>query len=181
MPDVVPTAPRPPEGDWLGTPHLRLERHGPFAHLVVDRAAARNAMTPAMYWGIRVAVQTAERDPGLAGLLITGTGDVFISGGDLSGTGDDGWTDFGHFLMDVTPFDTLRQAATPVVCAVNGICQGGGLMIALCSDMAVVSDRATFRVPELYRGIADTYYSQVLAATTWVLQAMPTSTRTTAA
>jgi enoyl-CoA hydratase/carnithine racemase len=29
--------------------------------------------------------------------------------------------------------------------------------------MAVVSDRATFRVPELYRGIADTYYSQMLA------------------
>ena len=29
--------------------------------------------------------------------------------------------------------------------------------------MAVVSDRATFRVPELYRGIADTYYSQTLA------------------
>jgi enoyl-CoA hydratase/carnithine racemase len=34
---------------------------------------------------------------------------------------------------------------------------------AMCSDLAVVSDRATFRVPELFRGIADTYYSQVLA------------------
>lgn len=33
----------------------------------------------------------------------------------------------------------------------------------MCSDAAVVSDRATFRVPELYRGIADTYYSQMLA------------------
>ena len=37
------------------------------------------------------------------------------------------------------------------------------MQIAICSDMAVVSDRATFRVPELYRGIADTYYSQMLA------------------
>ncbi|BDX31363.1 hypothetical protein TUM20985_19100 [Mycobacterium antarcticum] len=37
------------------------------------------------------------------------------------------------------------------------------MQIAMCSDMAVVSDRATFRVPELYRGIADTYYSQMLA------------------
>ena len=50
-----------------------------------------------------------------------------------------------------------------MVSAVNGLCQGGGLQIALCSDMAVVSDRATFRVPELLRGIADTYYSQMLA------------------
>ena len=72
--------------------------------------------------------------------------------------------DFGPMLgMDVTPFDSLRQSAKPVVAAVNGLAQGGGLQIAMCSDMAVVSDRATFRVPELYRGIADTYYSQMLA------------------
>ena len=45
----------------------------------------------------------------------------------------------------------------------TGCAQGGGLQIAMCSDMAVVSDRATFRVPELYRGIADTYYSHMLA------------------
>ena len=44
-----------------------------------------------------------------------------------------------------------------------GPTEGGGLQIALCADMAVVSERATFRVPELYRGIADTYYSQMLA------------------
>src|SRR3979490_3585744 len=65
--------------------------------------------------------------------------------------------------MDVTPFDFLRKSVKPVVAAVNGLCQGGGLQIAMCSDLAVVSDRATFRVPELFRGIADTYYSQVLA------------------
>jgi enoyl-CoA hydratase/carnithine racemase len=61
------------------------------------------------------------------------------------------------------PFDTLRTSRKPVVSAVNGLAQGGGLQIAMCCDMAVVSDRATFRVPELYRGIADTYYSHMLA------------------
>ncbi|MDT0470314.1 enoyl-CoA hydratase/isomerase family protein, partial [Streptomyces gibsoniae] len=80
------------------------------------------------------------------------------------GNGVDDWMSFGAALsMDVTPFETLRQSVKPVVSAVNGLCQGGGLQIAICSDMAVVSDRATFRVPELYRGIADTYYSQMLA------------------
>jgi enoyl-CoA hydratase/carnithine racemase len=49
--------------------------------------------------------------------------------------------------MDVTPFDTLRKSAKPVVSAVNGLCQGGGLQIAMCSDVAVVSERATFRAP----------------------------------
>src|SRR5271166_2274363 len=159
------TTPRPPEGDWLGTPYLSFRREGPIAICTLDRPEARNAMTPAMYFGIRYAVGRVNDDDGLAGLMITGTGDVFAPGGDMGGGGGaDNWITFGSALsMDVTPFDTLRISAKPVVSAVNGLCQGGGLQIALCADMAVVSDRATFRVPELYRGIADTYYSQMLA------------------
>jgi enoyl-CoA hydratase/carnithine racemase len=161
---TVDARPRPPDGDWLGTPHLRFERHGPLARCVVDRPETRNAMTAAMYFGVRYATNHVDLDDDLAGLLITGTGDVFIPGGDLSGNHDDGWADLPRLLfMDNSPFDALRQATKPVVCAVNGICQGGGLVIAMVSDMAVASDRATFRVPELYRGIADTHYAQILA------------------
>ena len=162
---MTTTTPRPPEGDWLGTPYLRFTREGPFGVCTLDRPEARNAMTPAMYFGIRYAVRHVDADPDLAGLLITGTGDVFAPGGDMGGgDGSDNWLTFGSALgMDVTPFETLRQSVKPVVSAVNGLCQGGGLQIALCSDMTVVSDRATFRVPELLRGIADTYYSQMLA------------------
>jgi enoyl-CoA hydratase/carnithine racemase len=156
--------PRPPDGDWLGTPFLRFTREGAFGVCTLDRPAARNAMTPAMYFGIRYAVSLVDADPDLAGLLITGTGDVFAPGGDLGGgDGADNWMNFGALSTDITPFETLRQSVKPVVSAVNGLCQGGGLQIAMCSDLAVVSDRATFRVPELYRGIADTYYSQMLA------------------
>ena len=156
---------RPPEGDWLGTPFLKFERQGPFGVVRLDRPEARNAMTPAMYFGIRYAVSHVENDPDLAGLLITGTGDVFAPGGDLGGgDGSDDWMTWGSALsMDVTPFEALRQSVIPVVSAVNGLAQGGGMQIALCSDIAVVSERATFRVPELFRGIADTYYSQMLA------------------
>ena len=83
----------------------------------LDRPEARNAMTPAMYFGIRYAVGHVEADPDLAGLLITGTGDVFAPGGDLGGgDGDDNWLTFGAALgMDVTPFETLRQSVKPVV------------------------------------------------------------------
>ncbi|ORV13962.1 enoyl-CoA hydratase/isomerase family protein [Mycobacterium celatum] len=158
------SSPRPPEGDWLGTKFLKFTREGPFAIVTLDRPQARNAMTPAMYFGIRYAVSRVNADADLAGLIITGSGDVFAPGGDLGGGGDDNWMQWGSALsLDVTPFDTLRKSAKPVVSAVNGLCQGGGLQIAMCSDVAVVSDRATFRVPELYRGIADTYYSQMLA------------------
>ncbi|MGD0698740.1 MAG: enoyl-CoA hydratase/isomerase family protein [Trebonia sp.] len=165
MPDAASgPAPRPPEGDWLGTPYLRFERRPPFAHLTVDRPRARNALTQAMYFGIRYAVRRVDADPELAGLLITGVGDVFIPGGDLGAKADDKWADFNAApgAFEVLPFDVLRQSVKPVVSAVNGICQGGGLLIAMCSDLAVVSERATFRVPELLRGISDTYYAQLL-------------------
>ena len=120
-------------------------------------------MTPAMYFGLRRAVDVVNRDPHLAGLLITGTGDVFIPGGDMGAHYDDDWANLGDLLhMDVTPFDAVRHSAKPVVSAVNGIAQGGGMMIAMLSDVAVASDRATFRSPEIYRGIADTHYAQIL-------------------
>lgn len=155
--------PRAPEGDWLGTPYLRFERRGPIAVVTVDRPEARNAMTPAMYFGIRYAVDHVAREADLAGLLITGTGDVFIPGGDLGGDNRDGWADLPTLLhMDNTPFDAIRRSTKPVVCAVNGLAQGGGLMIAMLADVTVASDRATFRAPELFRGIADTNYAQVL-------------------
>ncbi len=154
---------RPPEGDWLGTPFLRFERRGSLAVLTVDRPEARNSLTGAMYFGIRYAVQHVAREADLAGLLITGIDDVFIPGGDLGAVNVDGWADLPNLLgMDNVPFDAVRQSRKPVVCAVNGICQGGGLMIAMLSDVAVASDRATFRAPELFRGIADTNYGQIL-------------------
>ena len=157
--------PRPPDGDWLGTPYLKFTRQRPFGVCTLDRPQARNAMTPAMYFGIGYAVNHVGTDADLAGLIITGTGDVFAPGGDFGGGGVDHWMDFGSTLSmeAVLPYDNLRTSAKPVVSAVNGLCQAGGLMIAICSDMAVASDRATFRVPELFRGIADTAFSHILA------------------
>lgn len=165
MNDEASTAgpPRPPEGDWLGTPYLRFERRGPIAMVTVDRPEARNALTPAMYFGIRYAIDHTNADDELAGLLITGSGDVFIPGGDLGGDNTDGWVDLPRLLgMDNTPFDAVRNSRKPVVCAVNGIAQGGGLMIAMLADVTIASDRASFRAPELFRGIADTNYGQIL-------------------
>lgn len=156
-------APRPPEGDWLGTPYVRFERRGSLGYAIVDRPDARNAMTGAMYFAIRYAVNLVDRDEDLAGLLVTGTGDVFIPGGDMSATNVDGWLDLPRlFGWDNTPFDALRCARKPVVTAVNGIAQGGGLMIAMLSDVSVAAESATFRAPELLRGIPDTFYAQIL-------------------
>jgi len=159
-PDTADFTAPPPSGDYTGSPFLKFTRHAPFAHLVVDRPEARNALTNAMYFGVRYAVKRVDNDSDLAGMIITGVGDVFIPGGDLGRNTPDSWADLS--MIDVLPFDTLRMSVKPVVSALNGICQGGGLMIAMCSDISVAAESATFRVPELLRGIADLYYAQML-------------------
>ncbi|CUU55178.1 Enoyl-CoA hydratase/carnithine racemase [Parafrankia irregularis] len=151
--------------DDLGAAGLRFEREGVIGWCIIDRPAARNALTPAMYYGIKRAVRLVNTDPELSALIITGTGDVFAPGGDLGGRsepGDSYPTDLRS--EDILPFLTVRDSRAPVVSAVNGICQAGGLLIAMMSDIAVASDRAVFRVPELLRGIPDATYAAVLPA-----------------
>jgi enoyl-CoA hydratase len=148
--------------DELGTPALRLEREGPIAWCVIDRPQARNALTPAMYYGLKRAVQLVNRDPDLAALIITGVGDVFAPGGDLAGRSEPGDVFPDATGADVLPFLAIRDSPAPVIAAVNGICQAGGLLIAMMADIAVVSERATFRVPELLRGIPDATFVAAL-------------------
>jgi enoyl-CoA hydratase len=150
--------------DELGAAGLRLEREGPIAWCVIDRPAARNALTPAMYYGIKRAVRLANTNPEIAALIITGTGDVFAPGGDLGGRSDPGDALPDDVGYDILPFTAIRESRAPVIAAVNGICQAGGLLIAMMSDIAVASDRATFRVPELLRGIPDATYAAALPA-----------------
>lgn len=150
--------------DWdLGTGNLRIERDGPIAWCVIDRPNARNAFTPAMYFGIKQAVRRVNADRDYRALIITGTGDVFAPGGDLGGRYEEGDRPVPAGLAyECLPFVTISESQAPVISAVNGICQAGGLLVAMMSDIAVVSERASFRVPELLRGIIDATYAAIL-------------------
>ena len=152
------------EQTWdLGTPFLTLRREEHLCWLTIDRPHARNALSSSMYFGVKRAIQVVNDLSDPVALIVTGTGDVFAPGGELRGVVEDpnpvlDWID----PADVTPFEAVRHSFAPVVSAVNGICQGGGLLIAMLSDVAVASERATFRAPELLRGIADTGYAAYL-------------------
>ena len=117
-----------------------------------------------MYYGIKRAVRLVNTDPDLGALIITGVGDVFAPGGDLGGRSEPGESLPDAVGSDILPFLAIRDSPAPVIAAVNGICQAGGLLIAMMADIAVVSDRATFRVPELLRGIPDATYAAALPA-----------------
>jgi enoyl-CoA hydratase len=61
-----------------------------------------------MYFGVRRAVDLVNRDSDLAALIITGTGDVFVPGGELRGREPDRWLDFPDLLgIDCTPFEAI--------------------------------------------------------------------------
>ena len=147
----------------LGTKNLRLEHEGPILWCTIDRPAARNALTPSMYFGLKKAVHFVNAANEFRALIITGTGDVFAPGGDLGGRYEEGDAPVPAGLAyECLPFVTVRESRAPVIAAVNGICQAGGLLIAMLSDIAVCSERATFRVPELLRGIIDATYAAIL-------------------
>src|SRR4051812_37460316 len=69
----------------LGAAGLRFERDGVIGWCIIDRPEARNAFTPAMYFGLKRAVHLVNEDAELRAMVITGTGDVFSSGGDMGG------------------------------------------------------------------------------------------------
>ncbi len=147
----------------LGTKFLRLEREGHIAWCTIDRPQSRNALTSAMYYGVKKAVALVNSLTDPTALILTGVDDVFAPGGELRGNAEDTHPALEYVVPgDVTPFEEIRHSYAPIVSAVNGLCQGGGLLIAMLSDVAVCSERATFRAPELLRGIADTGYAAYL-------------------
>ena len=149
----------------LGSKYLRGNLEDGVLTVVLDRPERRNACTIEMYHGIKKAAVLAEKDPAVDVLVITGTGDVFCPGGELGGKHEGGTAiDRETDRWDLIPFTQLERCPKTVVCAVNGLCQGGGLNMVLTSDVVVASDQAQFRAPELLRGVADCWLSARLAA-----------------
>src|SRR5262245_3009677 len=148
----------------LGSTGLRGTKENGVLRVVLDRPDRRNACTVEMYHGIKKAAVLAERDPEIDVLVLTGTGDYFCVGGEMTGKHEGGQLlDRETDGLDLTPFVQLERCPKIVLTAINGMCQGGGLVMTLMSDVSVVSDRARFRVPELLRGVADCYLGARLA------------------
>ncbi len=100
----------------------------------------------------------AFRDnPELRVAILRAAGDKFFSAGwDLKAAaeGDDVDGDYG--IGGFGGLQELGNLNKPVVCAVNGICCGGGLELALSCDLILASNTASFALPEIRSGtVAD--------------------------
>ena len=117
------------------------------AHLVLNRPAQLNAMTPEMVDDIRAAVGTAATD-GSRVLLISAAGRGFCAGRDIAGA-EPGQEDGGEVLAGI--FNPLMQQVAdlpfPTIAAVQGACLGTGLGLALACDVVLAADNAKFGSP----------------------------------
>jgi enoyl-CoA hydratase/carnithine racemase len=144
----------------LSSTGLRVERRGRTAWCTVDNPDRPHTMSDAMYTGLARLIETVQADPDLDVLVVTGSGDVFIAGGDPSAHTED-----GADAQDVElPFPALHRTGLAVIAAINGHCQASGVWFAVLADVAVASDRARFRLPELRLGVAAPWSSAILPA-----------------
>ncbi len=96
-------------------------------------------------------------DPDLRVAIVTGAGEKFFCPGwDLKAAADGDAVDGDYGVGGFGGLQELRDMNKPVIMAVNGICCGGGLELALSGDMILAADHATFALPEIRSGtVAD--------------------------
>ena len=96
-------------------------------------------------------------DPALRVAIITGAGDKFFCAGwDLKAAAQGEAVDSDYGVGGFGGLQELPGLNKPVIAAVNGICCGGGLELALSADLILASEQATFALPEINSGtIAD--------------------------
>jgi 2-(1,2-epoxy-1,2-dihydrophenyl)acetyl-CoA isomerase len=121
--------------------------------IVLDRPEAKNALTAEMRDGIVAAVREFRTDPKVRAVLVTGTGDAFCAGMDLSAStvaqaGRPGFTPRATseaLRSGVQAFvRELWELDKPTVAAVNGAAVGPGAHLALACDFVLVHPGTRF-------------------------------------
>jgi enoyl-CoA hydratase/carnithine racemase len=148
------------------------------ATITLDRPERRNAFTGVMAFELARAAGAADADDAVRVVLVTGAGETFCVGADLSG-GPDTFAGrrvenqppgpasetIGGVLRDRGGIASLAFAALrkPVIAAVNGVAAGIGVTMTLPMDIRIAASSARFGFPFVRRGIAPE------AASTWFL------------
>ena len=142
--------------------HLVLiERPEPgIALLVLNRPAARNALSCAMMSAFSEALAKLSADPAVAAIILAANGPAFCAGHDLkelTARRDDPDGGRAFYAQTMTQCAALMQSIVacekPVIAAVEGIATAAGCQLVATADLAVAAQTATFATPGVNIGL----------------------------
>ena len=136
---------------------LRLETHGAVAHLIIDRAAKRNAFNQSMWETLPELVAQAMADDAVRVLVLRAAEPgVFCAGADIgelsANAADPDWLLTNQTAINRAQYD-LTRAAKPTVALIDGDCVGGGCGLALACDLRIASARSRFGITPAKLGL----------------------------
>ncbi|MBI1196580.1 MAG: enoyl-CoA hydratase [Phenylobacterium sp.] len=128
---------------------VSIKDRGHVRTITLNRPEKKNALSQELAWGVIEAVDAAAADDNVWVVAITGSGDAFCAGLDLSPDAkpytpqtamtaqldDIGWV--GNFLLAIR-----KRCDKPVVGGVNGVAVGAGLGLAMSCDVRLVAKSA---------------------------------------
>jgi enoyl-CoA hydratase/carnithine racemase len=125
------------------------------ALLTIDRKPV-NALNPQTLREFEACLVDIESDDTLKAVIVTGAGSMsFIAGADIKEisaiTSADEAREISHLGQQV--FMHIEHFKKPVIAAINGVCLGGGLELAMACHLRIAGDRCRFGQPEITLGI----------------------------
>lgn len=129
---------------------------GNAAVLTLSNEAKLNALTSTMLQQLEAHLVDIERDADVRAVILTGAGSrMFCCGADVAEWGGLAPGEFArHWIRDGhRVFDRLARFGKPTIGALNGHAFGGGLELAACCDVRVMTPDAKLALPEAKVGI----------------------------
>ncbi|TVR11290.1 MAG: enoyl-CoA hydratase [Salinarimonadaceae bacterium] len=137
-------------------PEIRIAIADGAARLTIANPDRKNAMNFAMWRALPELVGRCEIDTSVRAIVLTGEGDAFCAGADISEFGDKRSDEAGARAYEeaVSAANAaLRNAAKPMIALIRGVCYGGGVGLALACDLRIARDDARFRIPAARLGL----------------------------
>lgn len=135
---------------------IKTRREGAILEVTLDRPKA-NAIDLKTSRVMGLVFRDFRDDDSLRVCILRAEGEKFFCPGwDLKAAADGDAVDGDYGIGGFGGLQELPNLNKPVIAAVNGICCGGGLELALSADLILCSDNATFALPEIRSGtVAD--------------------------